>query len=1766
MRRGGLCFSLFFLGTWVWIPDNQKVWKMAEIVRDYREGDTTLLLRLEDDTVLDHAVDRPLPFLRNPDILMGENNLTTLSYLHEPAVLHNLKVRFTDIGSIYTYCGIILVAINPYDQLSIYDEDIIHAYSGQDMGDMDPHIFAVAEEAYKQLARYKKNQSLIISGESGAGKTMSAKYAMRYFATVGGSSEDSNVEAKVLASNPIMEAIGNAKTTRNDNSSRFGKYVEIGFSARYHIIGANMKTYLLEKSRVAFQAESERNYHIFYQLCASAHLPEFQGLGLSRAEDFHYTNQGKNLRISGVDEVADLEKTRNALSLLGFRKSEQSEVFRTLAAILHLGNIQLLAQDRHGEQCFVQHDDKHLGMFCDLLGLEKRQMAHWLCHRKLVTVNDTYVTNMSQQQAVNSRDAIGKHMYGQLFNWIVSRINRALKSQANREAFIGVLDIYGFETFDVNSLEQFCINYANEKLQQHFNMHVFKLEQEEYVAEGIPWTHIDFYDNQPCIDLIEAKLGILDLLDEECKMLKGSDQRWAQKLYDQHLQSSHHFKKPRLSSMAFIVVHFADTVEYKCSGFLEKNRDRVYAEPISILKASKSKLVAELFQEEQEHPLPLAFGKVPLAKMTVRAFRRPMPAVNKEHRKTIGSQFRASLHQLMITLNSTTPHFVRCIKPNDEKLPFVFNPHRAVQQLRACGVLETVRISAAGYPSRWSYSEFFSRYRVLMSREVLALGDEKLVCKQLLKQLLKDPDQYQFGNSKIFFRAGQVAYLEKLRADKLRKACILIQKTLKGCVVRKRYLRVREATTTLQRHVRGFLARRLAQHLRRSKAAVILQKQWRMMMVRRLFLLLRSAALMIQAHARGLFARRLYHQMVAERKAIILQKVVRGWLARCHYSRARVAIIYLQCCCRRMLARRELRQLRIEARSVEHYKQLHKGLEIKVMQLQFKVDAQNKEKQALSAQMALLITAYNSQVESLKKEMEKLREDKSELNRIVALQEQLQTEQGKMKQAEITWSKEMEALKLKLVSLEKENQHLGEEKANLTLQVLEKSLNMEDSVHERVSLETENLQKELEEERSRYQNLLQEYTRLEQSKENFKDEVYFLKNPDHIRDPSSLSTTSSCSMWSLLSTDVPSVEVHEADLNDEDPDLRSLNQDPIDTVHERQLVKLGSTTLSRSDTLGISPYQRAQSWIMGQLNTVGSEIGGSRKQLFREETESQTRSEIPKGGFHVSQDAALDLLPSAKNLKGMNEEDLWCAYDAVCITNKLLEDQLQEQQRCYEREADALRQEITGLKKEMKRQQDSLVQALHLPLDQQVEFGLHHEVDQLKQDKMDLEEQVQHLERDNLKLQKQLKLYMRKIQEATDRHDVVRPEPEERLPEINRPPDIIGQVFTPFQGMLECRPQDEAHLIKSIILDFHVQGGSNSLPTLPAYVLFMCVRHADHCKDEIRIRSLFNATVKGIKKSIKKHNEDFEVAALWLSNTCRLVNCMKQYSGEAVFSMSNTHAQNRQCLKNYDLCHHRQLLMDLAIQIYQHLIQIAEGRLRPLIVDSMLEDHAIQGLASARMSVPRRRSMALWREEESAAVPGMSSILRQLTHFHEVLGRSQLQSDIIRQIFRQIFHLISGVTLNHLLLRKETCCWKNGVQLRYNISQLEEWLQGRGLRHTSVEDVLQPLIQAAQLLQVKKKSEEDAEAICSMCTALLPQQIVKMLKLYTPLDFEERVANRFTENVQMRLQDRAAQGNGHLLVDVKYLHPLHIQFAGSSLPLDQICIPERVNLNFLRRI
>ncbi|XP_050822826.1 unconventional myosin-Va isoform X5 [Gopherus flavomarginatus] len=1815
----------------VWIPDPEEVWKSAELLKDYKQGDKVIQLRLEEGKELEYCLDpktKELPPLRNPDILVGENDLTALSYLHEPAVLHNLKVRFIDSKLIYTYCGIVLVAINPYEQLPIYGEDIINAYSGQNMGDMDPHIFAVAEEAYKQMARDERNQSIIVSGESGAGKTVSAKYAMRYFATVSGSASEANVEEKVLASNPIMESIGNAKTTRNDNSSRFGKYIEIGFDKRYRIIGANMRTYLLEKSRVVFQAEEERNYHIFYQLCASAALPEFKTLRLGNANYFHYTKQGGSPVIDGIDDAKEMVHTRQACTLLGINDLYQMGIFRILAGILHLGNVGFTSRD--ADSCTIPQKHEPLTIFCDLMGVEYQEMSHWLCHRKLATASETYIKPISKLQAINARDALAKHIYAKLFNWIVDHVNKALHSTIKQHSFIGVLDIYGFETFEINSFEQFCINYANEKLQQQFNMHVFKLEQEEYMKEQIPWTLIDFYDNQPCINLIEAKLGILDLLDEECKMPKGSDDSWAQKLYNTHLKKCALFEKPRMSNKAFIIQHFADKVEYQCEGFLEKNKDTVYEEQIKVLKSSKFKMLLELFQDEEKALSPTSAtpsGRTLLSRTAVKPAKAKPGQASKEHKKTVGHQFRNSLHLLMETLNATTPHYVRCIKPNDFKFPFTFDEKRAVQQLRACGVLETIRISAAGFPSRWTYQEFFSRYRVLMKQKDV-LSDRKQTCKNLLENLILNKDKYQFGKTKIFFRAGQVAYLEKIRADKLRVACIRIQKTIRGWLMRKKYLRMRKAAITIQRYVRGYQARCYAKFLRRTRAAIIIQKFQRMYVVRKRYHLMRAATIVLQSLLRGYIARNKYQQMLREHKAIIIQKHVRGWLARVCYHRSLKAIVYLQCCYRRMMAKRELKKLKIEARSVERYKKLNIGMENKIMQLQRKVDEQNKDYKSLLEKLTNLETTYSTETEKLRSDVERLRiseeEAKNATNRVNTLQEEITRLRKELHQTQSEkktieeWADKYKQETEQLVSeLKEQNTLLKKEKEELNRRIHDQAKEMTETMEKKLVEETKQLELDLNDERLRYQNLLNEFSRLEERYEDLKDEVNLMVSipkPGHKRTDSTHSSNESeytfsseitetedlplrmeqepsekkapldMSLFLKLQKRVTELEQEKQSLQDEldrkeeqalrtktreeeeRPPMRgaeleyeSLKRQELESENKKlknELNELQKALLEKSSPEVTAPGAPAYRVLLEQLTSVSEELEVRKEEvlILRSQLVSQKEAIQPK---NTMTDSTI-LLEDVQKMKDKGE--IAQAYIGLKETNRLLESQLQSQKKSHDNELEALRGEIQSLKEENNRQQQLLAQNLQLPPEARIEASLQHEITRLTNENLDLMEQLEKQDKTVRKLKKQLKVFAKKIGEL-EVGQMENISPGQIIDEPIRPVNIPRKEKD-FQGMLEYKKDDEPKLVKYLILDLKPRGVAvNLIPGLPAYILFMCVRHADYLNDDQKVRSLLTSTINGIKKVLKKRGDDFETVSFWLSNTCRFLHCLKQYSGEEGFMKHNTPRQNEHCLTNFDLAEYRQVLSDLAIQIYQQLIRVLENILQPMIVSGMLEHETIQGVSGVKPPGLRKRTSSIADEGTYT----LDSIIRQLNTFHFVMCQHGMDPELIKQVIKQTFYITGAVTLNNLLLRKDMCSWSKGMQIRYNVSQLEEWLRDKNLMNSGAKETLEPLIQAAQLLQVKKKTDEDAEAICSMCNALTTAQIVKVLNLYTPVnEFEERVSISFIRTIQMRLRDR--KDSPQLLMDAKHIFPVTFPFNPSSLALETIQIPASLGLAFISRV
>ncbi|XP_029355258.1 unconventional myosin-Vb [Echeneis naucrates] len=1656
--------ELYSKGASVWIPDPDAVWVSSQLLQDYKPGDKHLLLQLSDGNKVHYPLGSAsdLPPLGNPDILEGENDLTALSFLHEPAVLHNLRVRFLDYNSIYTYCGIVLVAINPYDQLPIYGEEVIDAYSGQDMADMEPHIFSVAEESYRTMTREEQNQSIIISGESGSGKTVSAKFTMRYFAAVGGAAQQTSVEERVLASNPIMESIGNAKTTRNDNSSRFGKYIEIGFGRKGDIIGANMRTYLLEKSRVVFQASAERNYHIFYQLCASRELPEMRSLKLDAPEYFRYTSQGGQMQIPGTDDVSDLERARNAFTVLGVQPDQQMELFRILSAVLHLGNVNIQVSGRSADRAHIDADDRSLAVFSKLLGVEGPQMAHWLCHRRLAIGGEMLVKPMSGQQAMEARDALAKHMYGQLFTWTVQRLNSALHTQRGQvKSFIGVLDIYGFETFDRNSFEQFCINYANEKLQQQFNRHVFHLEQEEYVREELAWNRIEFSDNQQCINLIEGQLGLFDLLDEECRMPKGSDESWVQKLYNQHLTSKRHphFQKPRMSNSAFIILHFADMVQYECDSFLDKNRDTVFEELINILKASQSELVAELFQQ-QENVSAVANGSVRSGKRSTR-----------EHKLTVGFQFRQSLQMLMDTLNSTTPHYVRCIKPNDLKEPFMFDPKRTVQQLRACGVLETIRISAAGYPSRWTYEEFFSRYHLLL-QGFRSEEQAQVSCRRTLPDLIPDPDQYCFGKTKVFFRAGQVALLERLRAEKLRAAAVIIQSRVRGWLSRIRYSKILWATVTIQRYSRGALARRLAETLRYTKAALMIQKTYRMVVVRQLFLMIRQATVTIQAFTRGTLVRRRYRELLAERAAVLLQARVRGWLARQMYRRVRAAVVFMQCCVRRRAARRELLKLKSEARSVERYRELNKGMEVKLMQLQLRADQEARESSALRETLHAEREATSAELEALRATIQKLEAQKYEkLQPSPAISEE---EVEKMRRAEDKAAQEILQLTEELQALHREKDSFTKERDDLAARLLEQEKAQEEFINQALNKASTALREELDEERRKYQGLLREFTRLEQRYDNLRE-------------------------MSLL------------------------------TEHSKGHRRADSGQSLSLETLSPSPVPRSpQSLTPVSLSPFPSALPSPEEVRRISVTSPCLEGRFSMWSSETSMDQLMEKMDVAKEpVVKMREEDLAHAYDAVRVANKFLENQLRTQRSQWEQEMEALRCELS----------QAISSSSSAALQQE------------------LQELLEAREKECVKLRRELKELRNTVSLR----------------------QLLTQAFTPgilsypsrpkpasVAGLLECRKRDETKLIKNLITDVRVDSALSLPPGLPASVLFLCVRQADCSGDQTRARSLCSAAVTAMKAALKKHSNDIAMTALWLKNTCVLGDLLTQHSPKQTLDSDELVPLTS------DLSDLIRALSDLCIQAYQQLLSITETHLQNIIVPALLESETITGLSgpAAKLGTPRKRAGSEPRTGPGDAAPTMASVLRELGALHTALSHQALPLVLMEQAFRQLTYFISASALNSLLLRKDMCCCSRGMQIRYNVSLLEEWLRGRGLQAGGAAATLEPLIQAVQLLQAGKKTEADAEALVQTCTALSGQQIVKILTLYTPhSDLDERVTLNFIRSVQGLLKGRCDGQPPHLLMDVRRVFPVTFPYLPPAvLHAEQLVIPDSLKISFVRRV
>ena len=922
----------------------------------------------------------------NPAVLEASDDLTNLSHLNEPAVLQAIKLRYAQ-KEIYTYSGIVLIATNPFTRVdSLYVPGMVQVYAGKNRASQAPHLFAIAEEAFTDMLRDGHNQTIVVSGESGAGKTVSAKYIMRYFATReppdqpgvrsrGRADTMSETEEQILATNPIMEAFGNAKTTRNDNSSRFGKYIEIMFNQTTDIIGARIRTYLLERSRLVFQPLKERNYHIFYQLVAGTTSAEKDELGLGTVDEFEYLNQGGSSQISGVDDGKDFKDTRSSLTRLGVSETAQSSLWRMLAALLHIGNIKILPGRTDAQ---LSPEEPSLTKACDLLGINAVEFAKWTVKKQLITRGEKIMSNLTQQQATVVRDSVAKYIYSSLFDWLVETMNGFLAPEEILQqvsSFIGVLDIYGFEHFAKNSFEQFCINYANEKLQQEFNQHVFKLEQEEYLREQIDWKFIDFSDNQPCIDLIEGKMGVLALLDEESRLPMGSDDSFVTKLHHHYSGDKHKFyKKPRFGKSAFTVCHYAVDVTYESEGFIEKNRDTVPDEHLEVLKSTTNPFLGDVLEasahvRERDNAAvaPKANG-APGKRLGAAANRKP----------TLGGIFKSSLIELMNTINSTDVHYIRCIKPNEAKAAWEFEGPMVLSQLRACGVLETVRISCAGYPTRWTYEEFALRYYMLIpstrwTTEIREMANA--ILRKALGHAKNDgTDKYQLGLTKIFFRAGMLAFLENLRTNRLNSAAVMIQKNLRAKHYRRRFLEARDSIKAFQDLARGVLARQRAAEARQQRAATTIQRVWRGQKERKRYLRFRNDLIVFEATAKGWLFRKM---ILDKRLGDAARTIQRSW--RSHrqlrsWREYRRNVVKAQSMWRGKMARRGYKKLREEARDL---KQISYKLENKVIELTQNLGTTRSENRTLKGQ----VQNYESQLKSWRERHNALESRANDLQR-----------------------------------------------------------------------------------------------------------------------------------------------------------------------------------------------------------------------------------------------------------------------------------------------------------------------------------------------------------------------------------------------------------------------------------------------------------------------------------------------------------------------------------------------------------------------------------------------------------------------------------------------------------------------------------------------------------------------------------------------------------------------------------------------------------------
>jgi len=1044
--------TIYAQGTLIWIKHDDEVWIQAEIVS---ANDKEIIVKTaeDNDARIRLAPNEPI-FLRSSDVFTAEglsvlDDLTQLTHLHEPAVLSSLQNRF-DIDRIYTFTGPILIALNPFKMIpGLYDEDVLRSFITTQPSSK-PHVFSTSNAAYRGICDRQKCQTVLISGESGAGKTETTKHVMKFLALAGAADgEVTNVENQVLESNPMLEAFGNARTLRNDNSSRFGKFIELQFSGARHghsrLCGARIQTYLLEKVRVVDHQEGERNYHIFYEACASAallpegnklyHYPQMMDKskaiketvidlnGFSHLANFAYLTRSSCKTLKEVSDVEMFERRVHAMQTIGIEDADIQDILKVVAAVLHLGNTKFDAPPNNSEGSMVMREcDASFEVVSKLTGVDRKDLEKTLCYQVRITKSEKIRSPVNVRHASESRDSLSKALFGLVFNFVVASANQSIGYRPDVKLFCGVLDIFGFEQFKMNSFEQLCINFTNERLQQFFNLFVFKLEEQLYAREGIPWDPLDFPDNQDAVDILQGKpQGIFAMLDEECMIPGGSDQGFCNKLLRTH-KGHRRFDEIKMKPTWFIIKHFAGPVSYCTDSFLDKNRDQLSNEIIECMGRSNSTFVANMFQKDTKYSA---------------VFAEKEETQKKKKKYSVSSEFKDQLSSLMEIVDTTEPHFIRCIKPNPQNEPDRYDRKGVTEQLRYGGVLQVVQVSRAGYPVRINHQECWDDYKVIGSSTVISglrhLTDMKLRAHKLLDHLNVELniDQggltWAVGRTLVFFKQAVYERLKFARLELLIKSTTLIQASWRRRTARKMYTAIRFFLRHLQSLLRAREARLEFLRLQSEFFATRIQAQVRKYRCQKSYRDVLQRIVRIQAWRRGVVGRRNVHRYKLFAAARRIQNCWRCRQEEKMYRVLRRTIQLAQQRWRMHFAKQQLKKLKQEAKEVgalmaknqktqEQVSELRKrNEELEAVQLQLMSEKKSLQKKNCSQEQT--IQEMQLQNEELKKANDEAAKTVNDPTKIVIDSKLFIDLQAKFEEKDAELSKviaEMQAVKDKL--------------------------------------------------------------------------------------------------------------------------------------------------------------------------------------------------------------------------------------------------------------------------------------------------------------------------------------------------------------------------------------------------------------------------------------------------------------------------------------------------------------------------------------------------------------------------------------------------------------------------------------------------------------------------------------------------------------------------------------------------------------------------------